>query len=180
MAPFLFVLLHQTLTFYVCSDMGNFAVVTEIWCTDADCCKNCQAYKPKTIDLDECYQYGASSVWVTYTCRNGNQFIYEEFDNSWCGGKPEVVKTSGRCYKDGLGGSYYFECASAIGRELGATPPNTPNNEKHESSLYTIGAIVIFIVFSIGIFGGYLHHKQGHRKKHQPPNLPEKELLDDS
>ena len=189
MAPFLTVLLLQSLTFNVYSDESNIAIVRKIGCTDADCCKNCQTHRHRTVDLDECYQVGALSVWSSFKC-NGNQFIYEQFDNSWCGGKPEEVKTSGRCYKDGLVGSYYYECSrnsmvhlnvdpSPIGRNMPLKQSNAQNNKQQNTPKYAIEAIVIFIVLSLGIFGGYLIYRKRRRKRVQHLKPQQKDLLTD-
>ena len=49
MAPFLIVPLLLILTFNVHSDIGHFAVVTKVECTDAACCSQCEPHRSKTV-----------------------------------------------------------------------------------------------------------------------------------
>ena len=187
MVAFLSALICQLIILDIYADQ---AVLTKTQCTHPECCADCQIQRWEIVDLGECQEAPRIlRTWVAHECSSNNEYSYREFDNSWCAGKAEFVRTSGRCYPPEVAGKYYFyQChrysmvdpgvvPSLIERDLDATPSKTYNNGKEAHSAYISAAFVTLIVYIAGIFIGYVIYKQRHRKNNLHLKLQEKEII---
>lgn len=136
-------------------------ILSTIMCEDSYCCLKCKAYNTNVVAFDsECRWNGE---WAeTQMCVNSKYYERRMYENRECSGLPSFKWTSGQCYPTEDGKSFYFQCyqKSLVGAVVHNISINGSNNEHDEWYIYTIGILIILLVFLCGWLCGYFLYKR--------------------
>ena len=94
-------------------------------------------------------------------CTNSGDYTHIYYDDIYCLGQQIMKLTSGRCFKEASGGSYFLMCSQNgdfFGADIDENQANdTANHQEHVHNFkYVVGGLVVLFVFAMGMFGGYL------------------------
>ena len=148
-----------------CFALSHFGVhgasqLITTWCRRNDCFTDC-ATRAEDMVFGQCQWDGAN--YVKHFCNSNREYLQIIYGrDKRCSRSLSMGLRGGNCYKDmGTGHYFFFSCVNS----LNASEQGINADANDQDYVYVIGALIFFLVFLCGIFGGYRVYKR--RNCHQ-------------
>ena len=139
--------------------------VETVVCEDTECCEDCNTIAVDPVHFDGVCRRKRNHYETHFCSPRELHYVHNIYESEHCDDPPIRTFQSGQCYQrlihnTGEWVSYFLVCHHVI------LDSNQQSGEKDEDYMHLIEALVIFLVLSCGIFGGYIVYKtQCFRKK---------------